>query len=254
MPAGFKDLFSRGSVEYAAFRPTYPAALFAWLASRCPGRGLAWDCATGNGQAALGLAEHFLRVVATDASPEQIASAGPHPRVEYRVALAESSGLPDGAADLATVAQALHWLDRPAFYAEARRVLRPGGVIAAWCYNLLRIAPEIDALIFRLYSVTLAGFWSADRALVDQGYRTVELPFEELAAPEFEMASDWTLPRLLGYLRTWSATLNYQAERGEDPVRSLEAELGASWGDPETARRVSWPLSFRVGRAGDSPL
>lgn len=245
---GFKDHFSGGAASYARFRPVYPPALFEWLAGLVPARDVAWDCATGNGQAAVGLAAHFGRVIATDASERQIAHARPDPRIEYRVALAEASGLPDRSVALVTVAQALHWLDRPRFYAEARRVLRPGGVLAVWCYNLLAVDAAVDEVVTRFYRETVGPWWTPDRALVDQGYRTIEFPFAELPAPAFAMAAEWTLADLEGYLRTWSAVQRYRAERGEDPVAALRGELGAAWGRPESPRAVRWPLHFRVGR------
>ena len=49
--------------------------LFTYLASLCPAHDLAWDCATGNGQAAVALAPHFEQVIATDASAQQIDQA-----------------------------------------------------------------------------------------------------------------------------------------------------------------------------------
>ena len=243
----FKDLFSQGSSRYAEFRPRYPGALFALLAARAPMQRLAWDCATGNGQAALGLADHFDSVVATDASPQQIAQATPHPRVTYRVAPAESSGLPDGAAGLVTVAQALHWLDRTAFFPEVLRVLAPGGVCAVWCYNLARIRPDIDRLVDDFYSNVVGPWWHPERALVEDGYRGIEFPFEELAMPALSIEKEMTLPALLGYVRTWSAVRGCQAERGIDPVIDLAVRLAPLWGPPQTVRPASWPLSIRAG-------
>jgi ubiquinone/menaquinone biosynthesis C-methylase UbiE len=245
----FKDLFSAGADLYARHRPTYPAALFEWLAAQAPGRERAWDCATGNGQAAVGLAERFGQVIATDASARQIANARPHPRVTYREAPAEASGLPPVSMDLVTVAQALHWLDRPRFYAEVRRVLRPGGLIAVWCYNLLEVTPGVDALVRHLYEDVVGPWWADDRALVDAGYRTVEFPFRELEVPPFTMAADWTLDDLEGYLRSWSAVQAYRAERGEDPVAALHPRLTGAWG-VGARRPVRWPLQVRAGRPG----
>jgi SAM-dependent methyltransferase len=244
---GFRDLFSRAAAEYAAHRPRYPARLFAELAARVPRTELAWDCATGNGQAALGLAEYFTRVVATDASAAQIASALPHERVSYRVALAHASDLRQSTVDLVTVAQALHWLDRDAFFREARRVLAPDGVIAVWCYSLLEIDEKVDGLVRRFYKETVGPYWSPERRLVDDGYATMDFPFAEFTLPPLAIDQTLTLAQLGGYVRTWSATQRYADDRGEDPVAPLLVEIAASWGDPSVARRARWPLSVRAG-------
>lgn len=243
----FRDFFSRAAAEYAAHRPRYPAQLFAELAARAPRTDLAWDCATGNGQAALGLAEHFARVVATDASAAQIASAIAHERVTYRVALAHASGLPSSTVDLVTVAQALHWFDRSAFFREVSRVLVPGGVVAAWCYSRVEIDARVDPLLRRFYEETVGPYWSSERRLVDEGYRTVEFPFVEFALPPQVIERELTLDQLGGYLRTWSATQKYADERGEDPVAPLIREIRALWGAPSVPRRARWPLSVRAG-------
>jgi SAM-dependent methyltransferase len=247
--ATFQDHFSARAEQYAACRPGYPAELFAFLADVAPDRRLAWDCATGSGQAALGLAEHFARVVATDASASQIAHAEPHARVAYHVAPAEASGLTDASVDLVTVAQALHWFDVDAFHAEARRVLVPGGVVAVWSYGGVTFdEPAIAALVRRFARETVGPYWPPERRLVDDGYRTIAFPFAELAAPSFTLAQRWTLVELAGYLRTWSATARYVAAHGHDPVDALEAALREPWGD--ATRTVRWPLALRVGRTG----
>src|SRR5688500_9280947 len=175
--SGFEDHFSSGAAAYALHRPRYPDALFAWIARVAPGRTLAWDAATGSGQAASGLATHFDRVVATDASASQIEHAAPHPRVEYRVERAESSGLSGGAADVVTVAQALHLLGVAAFWVEARRVLRPGGVVVVWGYALPEISPAIDRVIDDFSNRTLAAYWPPERRILDDRYETIEFPF-----------------------------------------------------------------------------
>src|SRR5882672_6324063 len=136
--SGFQDLFSNHAACYAQARPGYPKELFAYVASLVPEHKLAWDAGTGNGQAAIGLAEQFERVIATDASAEQIKHATPHERVEYRVVTAEGADLEPGSVDLVMVAQALHWFRHDAFYANVRRVARPHGVIVASCYTLPR--------------------------------------------------------------------------------------------------------------------
>jgi SAM-dependent methyltransferase len=245
----FPDHFSASAAAYAAFRPDYPPALFEWVAGLARGRACAWDCATGSGQAALALAEHFDRVVATDASREQVAHARPHPRVRYAVAAAEACGLPDDSVDAVCVAQALHWFRLPAFYAEVRRVLRPDGVLAAWCYERFRTDdPAVDGPLQHFYDETVGPFWPPQRDLLAAGYRTLAFPFDEVAPPPFELTAAWTLERLLGYLRTWSATARYREARGHDAVALLQPRLAAAWGDPAVARTFRWPLSVRAGR------
>jgi SAM-dependent methyltransferase len=246
-PGDFKDLFSRQSSDYARFRPSYPPALFELLAGKSPRRSLAWDCGTGNGQAAVELAGHFERVVATDPAQKQLERAKPHPGVTYLRASAESSGLEDSTVDLVTAAQAFHWFNQEEFFREVRRVASPGGLLAFWCYGLARISPEVDAVVSRLYAGTLGPYWEQERTLVDEGYRSVKLPFQELPAPRLEMRADWSLEHLLGYLGTWSALQAFVARQGRDPREAIREELKVAWG-PEPVRRVSWELGLRMAR------
>lgn len=245
----FKDHFSSASDRYAAYRPDYPAALFAWLASLCTERGTAWDCATGSGQAALGLATHFRQVVATDASAEQIRHAEPHPAIDYRVAPAEASGLGDHSVDIVSVAQAAHWFDLPRFYAEVTRVLKPGGMLALWGYGRMVLPGDMDVPFRHFYSDTVGPYWPPERALIDDAYRSLDFPFAEIDAPAFHIEVDWSLPRLIAYLSTWSAVKRYQAAHGQDPLPALMAELMPMWGDADTAKKLQWPLFIRAGQA-----
>lgn len=244
----FKDHFSGHAGAYARARPSYPPALYVWLAEQCRERKLAWDCATGNGQAAMGLAPHFTRVIATDASAEQIRNAAAHPQIEYRIAPAERSTLPDAGVDLIAVAQALHWFDLPRFFGEARRVLKPGGVLAAWGYGLNRISPAIDAIVKRFYMQTVGPYWPPERHLIDERYAGTPFPFSELETPGFEMCAEWTLQQYLDYLDTWSAVQRYRKARGADPLVALREELAAVWGESGRKRDILWPLFMRAGR------
>lgn len=249
----FNDHFAAVATSYADFRPTYPAALFTWLAQIAPNRNLAWDCATGNGQAARDLAAHFNSVVATDASAAQIDAAMAHSRIEYRVAAAEASGLADATVDLISVAQALHWFDLNQFYAEVRRVLKPTGVLAVWTYGVFSVEDaRINDCTNAFYQDTVGPFWPSERIHVESGYRTLAFPFSEIQTPQFSMETAWTLAELLGYLRSWSATGRYIAAHAIDPVDTLAKELAPMWGDAQRTRRVSWPLSVRAGRVGES--
>lgn len=245
----FQDHFSAVAGRYAEFRPHYPEALFETLATLIPRTTPVWDCAAGSGQASVALARHCGHVIATDASGDQVRSALPHPKVEYRVALAEESGLPDASVGLVTVAQALHWFDLPRFYAEVNRVLVPGGVLAVWCYGINTVEDvAINRLMQEFYGVTLDAYWPPSRRLVEAGYRTLPFPYPELTLPDFRMEAAWTLDQLLGYYSTWSATNRYITATGRNPLEPLLHNLQPLWGDPQRARTVTWPLSLRVGR------
>jgi len=248
MAASFKDLFSGYADDYSKYRPGYPPALFDALAALCASRERAWDCGTGNGQAAVELSRRFHRVVATDPSEQQLAAAPPVDNVEYRIAPAERSGLPDASVDLVTVAQALHWFHFDAFFAEVRRVSRPGGLLAVWSYGFMEVAPAVDALVLRLYHDVVGPYWQPERRHVEEGYRSIPFPFAEVQAPRVEMTVRWSFTQLIGYLRTWSAVRDYQRARGDDPVAALGDELLRAWGPPAEERAVTWPLAVRVFR------
>jgi SAM-dependent methyltransferase len=243
----FKDHFSKQAADYARFRPGYPRELFDYLVSIAPSRRLAWDCGTGNGQAAAGLASVFDAVIATDASEKQITNAELHERVDYLVAPAEDSSIDFGTVDLIMVAQALHWFDLDRFYAEARRVLKSDGVLAASAYNLLHINPAIDEVVNRYYYEVVGPFWPQERKLVEQ-FDNLPFPFHEIDPPKFEMTAQWNLDHLVGYLRTWSSTQRFMAAKGSDPLKQILGELRAAWGTPEQTRNVIWPLTLRIGR------
>lgn len=243
----FADHFSTQAAIYRRFRPRYPDALFDHLAAVAPARGVALDCCTGSGQAASALLTRFATVVAADGSVAQLSQA-PRRGLLRASALAERAPLRARCVDLITVAQALHWLDLDAFYAEVRRVARPGAAIAAWCYGLLEATPEIDALVRAFHDGTVGPYWPTRRGYVMEAYRDLAFPFAPIPAPAFAMTARWDLWRLLGYLRTWSACQRYRAARGSDPVDALEAPLLAAWGAPESRRTLRWPLALLLGR------
>lgn len=242
----FKDHFSAHSEDYARYRPTYPSAMFSWIAARAPATQRAWDCACGSGQASVQLARHFGEVIATDASARQIGAAIGPANVRFAVAGAVHSGLGDDSVDAVCVAQALHWFDAGAFYGEAQRVARPGAILAVWMYGLPTIAGQ--SLLADFYHDTVGSFWPAERARIDNGYADVRLPGSELKVPAWRMTAHWPLAHLLGYVGSWSAVRRYRAATGADPLKVLSATLTARWGDPEVKREVCWPLVVRATR------
>ena len=243
------QLFSTVAREYANFRPGYPPELFAWLARIAPAREAVWDCGCGSGQASVALAEHFGAVHATDVAPEQIAAAKAHPRVRYSVAPAEHSGLAGHSVDLVTVAQALHWFDVTAFYAEAVRVARPGGILVVWNYPRPQFMDvELDRRFFAFYSEVVGPYWPPERRHIEAGYRTLPFPFEEIAAPEFGLELMWNLDRVLGYVSSWSATARYRKALGSDPVPLLRESLGAIWPGAGAEVAIRMPLGMRAGK------
>ena len=242
-------LFSTVAREYANFRPGYLPELFEWLARISPAHHAVWDCGCGSGQASVALAGHFESVEATDISPEQIAAAKPHPRVRYSVASAERCGLSDGSVDLVTVAQALHWFDVDAFYAEAVRVARPGAALAVWSYPRPRFADaELDRRFLSFYTDVVGDYWPPERRHIEAWYRTLPFPFEEMATPDFGIELRWNLEQVAGYVSSWSATVRYVKANGDDPVPLLRQSLAAVWPEPGSEVALRMPVGVRAAR------
>jgi SAM-dependent methyltransferase len=187
-------------------------------------------------------------VIATDASEKQIAHAPRRSGMTYRVVLAEDSGLETETVDLITVAQALHWLDLPRFYAEVSRVLVPGGVIGVWSYQLASVDAKVDRVIHHLYADVVGADWPPERALVERGYAGLPFPFAEISPPAFLMEETWDLTQLAGYLGTWSAVQRYRERTRGDPIERVLPDLERAWGDSEGTRVIRWPLRLRAGR------
>jgi ubiquinone/menaquinone biosynthesis C-methylase UbiE len=247
MTGSFQNLFDKQAKDYARYRPGYPRQLYELIAKNAPGHALAWDAGTGSGQAALSLAEYFDSVIATDSSQAQVEHARPHPQVTYRVVAAESSGLDDSSCDAVTVANAVHWFNVPAFFKEAERVLKPGGVVAVWCYTEVIAEKPMDEVTQKLKD-DIRPYWPAPVRLVSDKYRNLEFPFEEIEAPEFMMDVHWTFDQILGYFSTWSAVQNYIADKGTDPVADLRKQFKSLAADSDRTYKVVFPLPLRIGR------
>ncbi|MEQ8352039.1 MAG: class I SAM-dependent methyltransferase [Leptospiraceae bacterium] len=244
----FKDHFSRQSGDYAKFRPHYPVELFDQLSRMCSNQS-ALDIGTGNGQCAHELARFFKTVIAIDPSENQIAHARLHPSIQFRVAPAEKTGCEDESMDLITVAQALHWFDHKRFFAETFRVLRPGGLLAAWGYGHHLVEGCQDAMDHYYHNV-VGPYWPPERESIEAQYQDIEVPSWLLQTdpPVVEMKAFWDRNQLLGYISTWSAVQKYMEENRKDPVPLLEEALKNCWPEARQKRTVKWPFFFIIGR------
>ena len=242
-----KDNFSTQAAEYAIYRPTYPQEMFDYLLSLTAGRTAAWDCATGNGQVARVLAQHFENVYATDISEKQISQALKLPNIVYNVEPAEKVSVADNCFDLITVAQAIHWFNFDAFYSEVKRTLKPNGVLAVIGYGLMHIDKKVDGPIHKLYEDILGKYWDSERRYIEEGYKTIPFPFDEIVAPHFAIRTSWNFNQLIGYLNTWSALQHYKKANERNPLEYMLTELKEAWGD-DAEKDVRFPILLRVGR------
>jgi len=244
----FKDYFSSQAKEYSKYRPKYPPELFEFLSSQAKEHNTAWDCATGNGQAAVGLVNYFKEIIATDASTSQIEHAAVHPKITYKVATAENSGLETGSVDLITVATAIHWIDTDKFYPEVRRILKSGGVIAVWVYGNSTVEPEIDKVFERFLNDIIGSYRPAEIKKAINFEELIDFPFTTIKSPNFKIKLEWNLREYLSFLYTWSSVQNYIKTNGKNPIEVVFKDFQSAWGDENTKRIISWQLKIKAGR------
>ncbi|RYG51074.1 MAG: class I SAM-dependent methyltransferase [Chitinophagaceae bacterium] len=241
-----KDNFSHSSDKYLQFRPVYPEDLYDFLLSKVRARERAWDCGTGNGQVAASLSPHFNEVYATDISENQIIHAIKKNNIFYSVEDSANASFPSDFFDLIVVAQAIHWFDFKAFYKQVAHVANPGAVFAAVGYGLLQVNKLADAVTRHFYEDVTGPYWDAERRYIDENYQTIPFPFEEFAAPEMKIETQWKLEHLIGFLRTWSAVRHYELSTGSDPLLFIQSELSNIWGKEEV-KSVTFPIFIRAG-------
>lgn len=242
-----KDLFSTQSGDYAKYRPSYPTGLISEVLDITPGRDMAWDCATGNGQAAYLLAQHFSQVIATDISGKQLSLAKQHDNIEYLKCSAEHTPLPVNSIDLVTVAQAYHWFNFHDFETEVRRVSRPNAVIAIWSYNLPKTQHSfVNAILTKFYTEITGPYWDPERKFIDEGYKTVPFNYKVLLEKELSMTCDWSDADMLGYLNSWSSVQHFIAENKFNPLTLIIDDLKKHWNEGEIMQ-VSFPLFLKCG-------
>lgn len=245
---GYTQHFGEQSANYLQFRPDYPQALYTYLIQLVKERECAWDCGTGNGQAAVKLAEYFNTVIATDINQEQLNAAINKNNIHYLCCAAEKTDIASASVDLITVAQALHWFNLEKFYQEVRRVSKPQGMIAAWCYALGKLNHKMDALITTLYSDILNHYWPKERRYIDEEYQTLFFPFEKKATPQFHIEKAMDFNQLIGYLNTWSAVKEYQKINQANPIDIIYSDLQKTWGNATAQHTMHWPIYLLVGK------
>lgn len=243
------NLFSDKADLYAASRPMYPPPLFDFIASLTNNHDKPWDCATGNGQAAIGLAKYFSFVEATDISKEQIANAFYVENVHYSVQAGESTNFSNLQFDLVCVAQALHWFDFENFWPEVKRVLKPTGTFVAFSYVWPQINDKIDQAIEVYIKSVIEPYWAPHNKLAWDCYRSLQLPFKALAVPEIDLENHWNLDQFLSYIHTWSATRRCMDDIGSGFFAEARCALTELWGEPERQRIVKNPLTILAGAA-----
>lgn len=244
-----KDLFSEQSKTYSKYRPGYPPEMFEYILEHVNRKQHAWDCATGNGQAAVELAKYFETVDATDISQGQLAFAPKKENIIYQVCPAEQTPFENNRFDLITVAQAYHWLDPEAFEKEARRVGRNNCVVAVWGYNLFHCPdPEIDRIIRHFYLDITGPYWDSARKHIDEAYRNIQFNFSPLPSSSFSMPVHWTKDQLIGFFESWSAVQTYFNKNKSSPIELIREDLDQAWQDPETKKQFVFPLFLRLGR------
>ena len=244
----FKDHFSSQSSDYSKYRPDYPQELYDFILSEVKEKQTAWDCGTGNGQAAVVLSQYFEKIYATDPSAEQIKNAIQKSNIEYSVASAENSNLPANSVNLITVAQALHWFDFTKFFAEVKRVAKPDTLLSVWSYELCKVDEETDKIFMRFYRNILEDYWAPERKHVENAYSDIPFPFKEVKEQIFYMKKQWNLQDFMGYLSTWSAVQKYIKINGTNPLELVASDFEKTWINPTAVKEVSFPVTVKTGR------
>ncbi|CAA7046189.1 unnamed protein product [Microthlaspi erraticum] len=254
-------LSEKEAEAYLDARPRYPIDWFKKIAAKTQGHNLAWDVGTGNGQAAIGLVEHYDNVVATDINEAQLKRAVKHSKISYHhtpkdMSEDEMVSLVGGenSVDLIVAAQALHFFDLDTFYNVAKRVLRKqGGLIATWVYNDIIISPEVDPIMKGLVDSTLP-FRTPIMNLAFEGYKTIPFPFESIGMGSegkpvtLDIPHKLSLKGFIGFLRSWQPAMKAKEHGVELVDEKLISKFEEAWGDENQVKDVSYKAHMIVGK------
>ncbi|KAF2618584.1 hypothetical protein F2Q68_00041497 [Brassica cretica] len=254
-------LSEKDAAAYLDARPRYPIDWYEKIAERTQDHKFAWDVGTGNGQAAIGLVEHYDNVVATDINEAQLKRAIKHPRISYHhtpknMSEDEMVALIGGenSMDLIVAAQAVHFFDLTIFYNVAKRVLRKeGGLIAIWVYNDIIISPEIDPIMKSLVDSTLP-FRTPVMNLAFDSYKTLPFPFESIGMGSegepvrFDIPHKLSLKGFIGFLKSWQPAMKAKEQGVELVDEDLIAKFEEAWGDENQVKDVYYKAHMIVGK------
>jgi len=243
-----RNTFADSPGRYAEARPLYPQALFDWIAATCRGHDTAWDCATGNGQAAIALARIFHRVEATDISAAQVAQGFVAPNIRYSAGAAERPEFADHSFDLIAVAQALHWFDLDRFWPAVRQVARPGALFCGWGYAWFRGSEAVSELLFEPVTQLVSPYWAPNNRILWDGYADADVrwPFVRLEVPDFRITVRWSVDQIIAYVRTWSAFKNATAAGADTELEQILTHARHELG-PEPRHELWVPLTILAG-------
>ncbi len=248
MAMEYRESFSGKGPGFSNLRPQYPDELYKTIADLCDDTDSAWDAGCADGSSSVKLGDYFDEVTATDSDEELINSAPSHINVTYHVGQPEISTMDDKNADLVACANSLHRMNLETFHNEAKRVIKPGGVVAAWTYNLINVSEEVDDVIAHFYKRVIGSYWPKEHEHVHKKYKKIPFDFADVKRHEFVMTRKWGVLDLIGYLHSWEATQKYKEKNGTDPVEPIRKEILKSWNWVNEEREVSWPIYMITGR------
>lgn len=221
------DRFGTGAGRYDAARPAHPDDFIARLAASLPdGSGVVLDVGAGTGILTRQLAAVLpaSSVVGLEPSEAMRAQAVEGGGPAYAAGRAEALPLNDGAARAVVAGAAAHWFDRPAFYAEAARVLVPGGVLAILDYPRdevgSRAAAAAEAFLRRFGAKAYVRPDYADEL-------TREAAFEVQEALEVSVEDRLSLAAFAELILSSSHARAAETVLGEEGARKAIADLAA---------------------------
>ena len=254
------EFWTDKAISYDRVRPTPPRALLDLLTQliHLPRPTLVVDLGSGTGLSTAIWGERAERVMGiepnADMRKEAIRKVEKHPdtaHIEYREGVAHQTGLPDGCADIVTAAQSFHWMEPTATLAEIARILRPGGLFAAYDYEwpptlhweLDRLAQEIDKRLVELVRerglAPNLKIWSKDRHL-DHMRESAHFRFtREVFLHHIEQGD---AARFLEMMRSNAFSRQFQFTEQESGFDRLSSAAFQSLG----SEPIPWYVSYRV--------